>query len=581
VDPDEVAKAKETLRFLDKMVKTRGLFGPGHMNVERATEEFKEKIGGFLDVHGELTFDFEGSKIFYKGAQIADNEDKKDHFSVRLFQDGVIELKLLPGIDSREIDSLLEILLANYSTGKYCHDDTVTLFWELNPKHFRFALAPDFDDSGGDRSSGAEGTEDYRKIRVALTERTAEAGPEIARRASADETQQIAQLDQFSRAGKLAFTDEIKQFLLAEVAKGEPSLLGKYTEVLLRVITHAENAEHKQRLQDVIRTVFLGMAEGPGVVQACALLERLRVIAKDPEVDAGIKEALALVLARVGDAEMVARTMRGLAPQKAGDVVEDAQVNGVLRLIALLGPVTIPHVLDGLHNVPNPQVREKLADLLARLGPNKVDLFKERLGAEGAKSVGEILHILIKIGTPEAMDAMLDAAEHPRPEIRLKVVNEFGSASGKKVTRVVLERINDEDDRVRQAAITKLETLPPEDIVRPLKEAIRSQDFQYRDKDEKRRLFAVLGEAGGQNTLPFFRECFETKNTLKRASIDELRACGAYMLGVMGDEASRKALEKGAKSRLTSSFFKWACSQAVGMLDGKIDPKARQTRVNP
>ena len=32
---------------------------------------------------------------------------------------------------------------------------------------------------------------------------------------------------------------------------------------------------------------------------------------------------------------------------------------------------------------------------------------------------------------------------------------------------------------------------------------------------------------GGKDTVFFFRECFETKNPLKRPAVDELRACGS------------------------------------------------------
>ena len=42
------------------------------------------------------------------------------------------------------------------------------------------------------------------------------------------------------------------------------------------------------------------------------------------------------------------------------------------------------------------------------------------------------------------------------------------------------------------------------------------------------------------------------------------------MLGVLGDLESRLELQKASGGILTSSFYKWACSQAVGMLDGAI-----------
>jgi hypothetical protein len=94
-----------------------------------------------------------------------------------------------------------------------------------------------------------------------------------------------------------------------------------------------------------------------------------------------------------------------------------------------------------------------------------------------------------------------------------------------------------------------------------------------------RRIFNVLGSVGGKQMIPFFRECFNQSNPLKRAKVDEARALAAYMLGVLGDTDSRRELEKRAAGKLSGGFMKWACNQAIGMLDGAI-PTSRATRTS-
>ena len=97
-DMEKVGRAKEALRFLDKMVKMRNLFGPEHSNVEASRTEFKSKMTAFLEEYGELALDLDGDKFKYFGVAVSDQSGgrgAKDNYCTKLFQAGIIELKIL------------------------------------------------------------------------------------------------------------------------------------------------------------------------------------------------------------------------------------------------------------------------------------------------------------------------------------------------------------------------------------------------------------------------------------------------------------------------------------------------------
>ena len=102
IDQAKVASAKETLRYLDKVVKTLALFGKGHVNPERAKEEFTVKLAGFLKSYNELVLELDGSKILCDGLTILDDENQKEALAFRLFQDGITEITIRAGLSTSD-----------------------------------------------------------------------------------------------------------------------------------------------------------------------------------------------------------------------------------------------------------------------------------------------------------------------------------------------------------------------------------------------------------------------------------------------------------------------------------------------
>jgi len=141
IDQEKVFLAKGTLRHLDKVVKTLSLFGPDHINPKKAREEFYQKMTEFLEKYENLELDLDASKAFCDTALVMEGDGQKEDFIFRMFQDGVNKLIVSNGISTEELDSLVELLLTNFSSSTYLHDDMVTLLWDLNPKHIHFAIS--------------------------------------------------------------------------------------------------------------------------------------------------------------------------------------------------------------------------------------------------------------------------------------------------------------------------------------------------------------------------------------------------------------------------------------------------------
>ncbi|MDD5307753.1 MAG: HEAT repeat domain-containing protein [Deltaproteobacteria bacterium] len=564
-NPEKIALARETLRHLDKVVKTLGLFGARHMNVERAREEFEKVVKDFLGRYGELVLDLDGSKVSCDAALVADGAGQRDDFAFRLFQDGVVQLRLKPGIDRAEIDNLLDVLQMRTGAGTLAHDDTVTLHWDLEPVHAALVVASDFAETMGDKEHAPAGTEDYRRIRVALGERRMTTGAIPPQKPTSDEANRVAQIEALAQpGGGLHFSKAVAAPLREQAIAGDPHLVEKYVEILYRLIVQEPDGEQVERALRVIRQLFVGLMTPAGIDQAIGIVTRFGELAAHDGGRSPHARPAGLVMAQVGDGEMVTKLLAMLTSDGP-----DAKpmADRVLTLLSLLGDVR-GHILDALERVGDPSVRRRLSDLVAADGEKCLELLRTRLSCAGDRLLAEILYMLGRIGTKEAIDVLLDAGSHPRPEVRLKVIEATGDARSDKLKAVLMKALGDENARVRTAALKRLEKGGADPAVaQRLSEIVRGKDFGYADKDEKRRVFLALGSAGGPAMIPFFRECFEQSNPLKRSRIDETRAYAAYMLGVLGDRESRGALEKAARGMLASPLLRSSCSQAIGLLD--------------
>jgi len=512
VDQQKIAHAKDAVRHLDKLIKTKGLFGAGHSNVDRARAELAEKVISFLGSYGDLALQLDGHKILCDEVILVDNEEQKDDFGFRLFQDGIVELRILPGIDGSELDALLDILMANFTAGRFAHDDAVTLLWRSRPPHIRFAVASDSDDAMGDPQGGSEGTELYRRIRLSLADRWADgSGSAIEAPFIADQERVRGVLAEVGRdegaAGSTAMAEELDQ--------GEAALVEKYVEVALRSMASSPDEEHRARALAILKQLLIGLVGGKEIERATRLLKRLGSMVEAAAGAGGVPPQVArLAMGHVLDRDILRLLLGTLSPAMPGDVIPPARVEEVLRFLAIVPASVLEQAIPHLESVLEEVIRKRIADLM------------------------------VQRGVASASDAL-----------------------EKQVRERLLAALDDPDRRVRRASIDRLARMTGRKVAEGLEAAIRSKEFLGRDKDEKRRICEALGAVRGADAVPFFRDLFRTSNRLKREGIDELRACGAHMLGALGDRESRAEIEKGAGARLSSSFFRWTCGQALARLD--------------
>jgi len=376
----------------------------------------------------------------------------------------------------------------------------------------------------GNSQNAPVGTEDYRHFRISLVEQRIETNQSSTKDSNDKDESGILQLESLLSKGRgLHFSGKDKEILLEESAKGMPDLLEKYIEILYRIVASKPKQEYLDQSLSIIEKLFLGMVEGQGLSQASRLVQRIHAFSKQTDKDDNLDHTYAakLVLDKICTRNLISELLGSLRTASSEEQVDQTRSQEATSFLALLGESTIDHALNYLSSVSDIGDRKQIASLLAIFGKNQVNLFKDKLStAKGNHALG-LLETLL------ATDS---------------------------------------------SSTTKKE------VLKYVKDTISNSEFTQRTKEEKRSYFHLLSDIEEKKAIQFFRECFSQSNKLRRSKIDEMRALAAYEIGYLDDKSFLSDLKKGEKSRFSSALFKWACSQAVGMIEGTIK-RDENTRV--
>lgn len=168
-------------------------------------------------------------------------------------------------------------------------------------------------------------------------------------------------------------------------------------------------------------------------------------------------------------------------------VLRELAVGGLGR-VATHSVVLVPKLATACDD-PNPRVRKRALEECARVGDERcVDAVADCLTSDRQAIRAAAVHALIEIGTDNAIETLLSAAEHDDLAVRRTVLRNLGTvgslvvfgcllhgvASGPEsirdaavaaMTELIAEAPPEESHTVRETVVTQLATLPDRDIV--------------------------------------------------------------------------------------------------------------------
>jgi hypothetical protein len=419
-EPDGVTKVVAAwVNQLGRTLKTCRLYDGNNPTVIRFREELHASLVRLLEEHGDFTLKFSPEDVLFEEHSLYPARSRDDNLALPFHRDGIRGLTFSPGVESSEVDVLLDSVL-QVSGQNFGQDDLVTLLWEAGLEHIDVDYVPSDGDIGGGEVSGAEPTatvpwpqggfdpEDSEESSAPVAVEGEEPGTRSDDWTTGELTVEIeaafAELD-----GMSAW--ELERFSREFAAEHEVSPTTTALAIIRAAMSSEITAEDRAEIQQFTpRLLRLALSRG-GWLEA---REAIALLRGDGGVDlAGLVQEMLQPISISGLVEHLDQQ----EAQSMLDFIEFAKALG-------------DHGIDLLNGVlgesQQRRNRRLLAEAIAGLCRDNPERLAPYLNDRRWYVVRNIVHILGWIGGNSIVGMLRTALKHPEPRVRYEVVAAMG-----------------------------------------------------------------------------------------------------------------------------------------------------------
>jgi hypothetical protein len=152
-DPAAVQEAGSWVGQLLRTIKTCRLYDEANPIVVRFREDVAASLTRLLSQIGPLRLEVGPRALIWAGQPVHTAHSRDDNLAAVFHRDGIRLLALEPGIEGREVNSLIDQVLRVTGPGA-SEDDLVTLLWDADLPHVTIETVPIEGDADGGSDEG-------------------------------------------------------------------------------------------------------------------------------------------------------------------------------------------------------------------------------------------------------------------------------------------------------------------------------------------------------------------------------------------------------------------------------------------
>jgi len=538
--PDDAAvqEVAGCLGHLVRTLKTCRLYDESNPTSLRFREGLAEGLVALVARKGALPLDVGSHALTWIGQEVLPAHSRDDNLAGVLHRDGVRRLTLEPGLEAREVDALVDLILrvTGPSAGE---DDLVTLLWDADLPHVTVATVP----LDGDADEGAaDGAEEAPVLAWPRQESGTRqpVGP-------AEGVAQVSRSDDW-------ITDEAP----AELEQAFDQLEDRALLEIARFQQEQETGDREAMVPAILR--FLGdcLAGNPTPDDRGELAAFVpRVLREGLAQGDWAGAAAALRFARACDPEWSGETFtdelcgpHAITTRHAIAALDRQGPDGVDSFLALgreFGRPLAPWLLHVLAGSEKRRVRRPLARVIGELLEGHPEVVLPWLADQRWYVVRNAVHVLGWIGGSDVANHVRAAADHPDPRVRREVVAALGQADAGTARPLLFAMLETADAEVFGVILHRLSADDDEAVTEKLLAVLQDPALRRRSDAERRALFLALASRG-ERVLPALEaELFSGGMFSRRPEPD--RPAIALCIARIGTPAAREILTRGLASK--------------------------------
>jgi hypothetical protein len=548
VDLTEDALALERvtkiIHSLDRSLRSRKLYSPGHQTLVRHQQELMSFMQSFLTDYGKLELFVEPFELKVGESVVYQNTQQQESFAFKLFNDGIRSIIFHEGLGDSEIADFLGAM-ASHQPEKETDRDAITLFWEKEFEHISYTVADSIvEEPTLEQKSTTEKIDEILDPKMATYQRTAGDFEEEEVYQELKVTLNPVAVGEMFRDRCVLRPEELAkiQVDLAQCDKPE-RLVVDFVDMVLAVLQEERDAKEYDRIVEVLGSVLDNNLLQGQMKLAKIVLEQVHAFPVRP-----------IELSKT-DAMLLRRTLKILWPTERLDLLiqslnqdKTSSAEDIEGLISLVDPTAIPHLLKRVPAIADLNRRRTLCRGIAKLHKGDLGVFIPLLSSKDPETLRAGLAILNAMSNEKVIDLLPMLIQHSDPLIRKEAIAILRNYKSPKAFRMLFNLLGDPSEDIRLLGLRILATVGDRDIARQLVEISEDPLFAERSMQERKAYYHAIAKIVGDDFVPYLSEMLLKKNWFGRKDINDQYQCATYALGVVGSTRARSALEEAIRN---------------------------------
>jgi len=205
-------------------------------------------------------------------------------------------------------------------------------------------------------------------------------------------------------------------------------------------------------------------------------------------------------------------------------------VSGLKRYVEPLGERGIAALVEVLGAEEDMFVRKCLVDTLTELCRDRVQLLGAYVGDERWYLVRNIVSIMARIHSPEAIPYLRRTFNHPNPKVRAETIRAVGLTGGYSACELLMQGLQDGDEKTRILCIRWLGRLEEARAVPRLVKMLEEKESGGESPRVKKEIIMSLGEIKAPECCEVLRKYQAKQRRLGRSEWQEVNEAAAESL---------------------------------------------------
>ncbi|MEK6527894.1 MAG: HEAT repeat domain-containing protein, partial [Nitrospirota bacterium] len=445
------------------------------------------------------------------------------------FKDGIRELTFLKGLNTEEFEDFIKILNTDFENTSL-DDDIVTLFWERDFEHIKYLVDEDV--------LSDEESQSYEKIYE-----------EIKNKACSDDNLAKAFNDGLEAKETPPSTlvpisdDDFKHIAADRERKKMQHKIDKIITILYELIFNVKEKLLFSEIVNFIESALDYCIKAGDFKRSCFILDSVKSIIGDKAIEDENIRALEKIYATISSEPFI---------REIGEVIDSKTLieeKDFMTFLKHLNKTSIPSFIEIMGELKSIRGRRLVIDALVILGKLDIKTIAKGLNDSRWFVVRNIISILGKIADAGSIEFLTKIMSHPDQRVRKEVIKTIGNIGSLNILQYIEIALNDEDSSVRIAAVKTLGNTKTEPAKKVLMAELSSKDFPLKELTEKKDFYEVIANWQDQDVKDFLLSALNRKTFFWNKKADEIKACAANALGMMGDKEAIPFLEKAKNTR--------------------------------